>query len=535
MDACMKPSPYELFPPEVPIVFEKVEMILVPVILSSAVKIRRNCYFSNMILDAHNIKNWDSHSIKSKWQSSLYLMENAALSLSQIIHENYRNKNLVILCGSGNNGGDGYALARMLFKVGCRVDVISVLDPKRGSNECNSNYQKLLEIGAPISQRNEWSPAKLNPKTIIVDCIFGTGLNRPLEGELLAFIQEINDLPNYKIAVDLPSGMLADEYRQPGVVFKADKTFTLQCFKRCFLNRENLLYTGEISMVDIGLSKDFKPSHIEGRLITDSYLKNMLSKRNVNSEKRDFGSCLIIGGAKGMAGAVIMAGKAAWRSGCGLLMICADEDNRQIIQAALPEAMFISFEELTLETIQKARSIVIGPGLGKSQKAKELLITTLENAPENIVVDADAINIYSSLEEPPKLPRKSIITPHKRELERLIGPTHGYEDLLNKQKAFSKFHGVILVSKGPYTQITDNLGCLLVNTSGNASLAKGGTGDVLAGIIGGLLCFVPKNISAAALGVYIHGKAADEWVKSGSDGSLSPLDLINLIPTLLKT
>lgn len=488
-----------------------------------------------MILDVHNIKSWDQHSIKTEWKSSLNLMENAALSLAVYIHENYASSKFVILCGSGNNGGDGYALARMLFKVGVQVEVMALINPSTGSEDCQTNYHKFIEIGGGVLSRESFVQSGIPEDTVLVDAIFGTGLNRPIEGDLADVIASLNQLPNHKIAIDVPSGMIPDQYDQQGVVFSANLTLTLQCFKKCFLNRENLSYTGEIKLIDIGLSKSFRPQHLEGRLITKSYLENAVSNKKVNSEKRDVGTCLLIGGAKGMAGAIIMAGKAAYRSGCGLLIICAHADNREIIQSTVPEALFISFQDLSEELIQKARSVVIGPGLGISNVAEQVLLLTLNNASENLVLDADAINLYAAMEDKPALPKKTILTPHKRELDRLLGATSDFQDLLSKQKAFSKYHGVILVSKGPYTQITDQLGCLLVNTSGNPALAKGGSGDVLSGIIGGLLCFVAKNTSATALGVFLHGKLADLWVQENSEHSLIPTDLIDSIPKLLKT
>lgn len=469
------------------------------------------------VLSAQQLYKADQITIKKGGITAVDLMERAATLCFQWIHNRLQGNSvpIQIFCGTGNNGGDGLVIARHLKQHGYDVHTFIINCSNKRSDEFLVNYERLKEIGVwpeMITCSSEFP--KVAEDDMIIDAIFGLGLSRSPEGILKETIQFINNTNSYVLSIDFPSGLFADKaVTDVDSVVKAYQTLTFQTPKLAFLLPDNQEFVGNWDVIDIGLDTEYL-STVE----TDVYLTyqsdaQLLYKfRDKFSHKGNYGHSLIIGGSFGKIGAVLLASRAALTIGSGLVTAYLPKCGYQIIQTALPEVMVEVDAENELEFFNskiKATTIGIGIGMGTSTKTADGLKQFLQKNKLPLVIDADAINLLSKNKSLLKLlPENSVLTPHPKEFERLVGKWKDDFEKLDKLLALSKKYKLVVVLKGAYTVIAFQ-GELYFNTTGNPALATAGSGDVLTGIITGLIAQQYTPNAAAILGVYLHGKTAD--------------------------
>ena len=470
------------------------------------------------IFNKEKLKEADEFTIKEQNINSDELMERAAIQLfgwlKTQLKENRPKINL--FCGIGNNGGDGLALARLLLNDGYEVEVYIVNFSDKRSDDFLLNLNRLKEHQFWPEFINENSDLpELNQGEIVIDAIFGIGLNRPAEGWIKELIQYINQSKSYVIAVDVPSGLYLDKAPEdPEAIIKAETTITFQLPKLVFFLPETAEFAGRVEIADIGLDRNFiAKTASEALLIQQHDAQRLYKPRGKFSHKGTFGHCLVAGGSYGKMGSVLLATKAALRVGAGKVSALIPKCGYDILQLGIPEAMVITAEnEKFLEntTIDfTPESICFGIGAGKEEATKHYLEQLMKERSAPLLIDADGINILAENQELLKhLPEKSILTPHPGELKRLLGEWEDDFDKLEKAKAFSLKYKVILVIKGAYT-ITIADKNLYINSTGNPGMATAGSGDTLSGIISGLVAQGYDATIAAVFGVYLHGKAGD--------------------------
>jgi len=479
------------------------------------------------ILSAQQVHNWDAYTIANEPIHSVDLMERAAQACTDFIsHEPLFDRSFKIFCGKGNNGGDGLAIARQLLNQRYKVSVYIIEFGAVGTEDFQINLQRLheLDINIRFIQSEEFFP-EISKDDIVIDALYGSGLNRPLKDLSAALVNYINQSNAFVIAIDVPSGMFIDKSSRGNPVIKAGVTLTFQCYKLCFLVAENADYTGEVKILDIGLLADF-PQTVESiyQLSTKEIIQNIYKPREPFSHKGSYGHALIIAGNTGKMGAALMATHACLRTGAGLTTVNVPEKFLNAVHGYLLEAM-CSLREHELD-LEKITSIGIGPGLSTEKEAQNLMRKVLQQHTKPIIIDADALNIISqNLECLEQLPRETILTPHPKEFERLFGKAENdFERMEAALKQSSKYN-CIIVLKGTYTLIAGK-GKGWFNTTGNAGLAKGGSGDILTGIITALLAQKYEPFNAALFGVYLHGLAADICLEKQSEESMLASDVI---------
>lgn len=488
------------------------------------------------VLDSDSIRLWDQYTIHNEPISSLDLMERAANKCANWIASKWSNEvAFSILCGNGNNGGDGLAIARLLLENGYKVWVYISLNAKRSAdNEKNLHELNYLLPSCilPIEKAHEI------PSThIVIDAIFGTGINSEINEDAKNWISTLNKLSNIKVSIDLPSGLHADDISNTDHVVKSDYTLTFQCFKRSFLFPESGKYCGEITLLDIGLHPSFTT---EGRfryeIIDADSIRKVHKKREPFSHKGNFGHSLIIAGSHGKMGACILAAKACLRSGTGLLTVAIPDSENSIAQTSIPEAMTIPYtnaDELT--NLEKYTSMGIGCGLGTDDVAYQIINNLLNESSIPLVLDADALNIISSENDLKSLiPEGSLITPHPKEFDRLFGESKNSQERFEKQQEQAQKLGIYILLKGRFTSIATPEGKVFININGNPGMATGGSGDVLTGIITALFAQYHHMELAAKIGCFLHGMAGDLAQKNKGDESLIASDIINQLPEAFK-
>ncbi|NIF06388.1 NAD(P)H-hydrate dehydratase [Chryseobacterium sp. Tr-659] len=486
------------------------------------------------ILTAEQIRSWDQFTISNEPVSSIQLMERASTAVANWISEHCKNhKKAVIFCGCGNNGGDGLAVARLLYLKGFDVDVL-VNDPKqRFSEDASVNLKRLRDISGITVRKFDYTEQYVfDDKTIIIDALFGTGLSRPLEKEYRLLVEKLNEEKNIKISIDIPAGLSADKmFENTFVALKADYTLTFQCWKRSFLHPETGKYTGKVIVLDIDLSRNYpETTETEYFVAEDELIGSIFKPREEFSHKGSYGKAVIAGGSYGKIGAAVLATKSALKTGAGLTFTLAPECGYEILQTSCPEAMFIKGGEQLITNFEWDKGAVcgIGPGLGTHPETAQSLLRFLKEYSHPLVLDADALNIIAGDPENLKLiHQRSIITPHPKEFERLFGSTtSSYERLeLGREKA--KELGIYIVLKDHHTQIITPEKNVFYNITGNAGLAKGGSGDILTGILTSLLAQGYSAEHASILGVWLHGRAADLASEKHSKESMLPTDVID--------
>jgi hydroxyethylthiazole kinase-like uncharacterized protein yjeF len=492
------------------------------------------------ILSSEQMRLADSYTIEHEPVSSFALMERSGKACFDWIIKNTKNsRHHTVVCGTGNNGGDGLVIGRLLAERKLPVEIIILSSSSKFSDDFSKNLDVIKKSGANIRELREGDRISLKNQSNIIDAIFGTGLGRPVDGWLGECIEEINNSSNEIISIDLPSGLFADRH-STGKVIQPNHTLTFQSPKLAFLFAENEKFVGEFHVLDIGLDEKFV-EQLDCRkfLIEESIVRNILKPRRKFSHKGIYGHSLLISGSKGKIGAAVIAGGACLRSGTGLLTIHVPQCGYEILQSSLPEAMVdadINEDLITqLGGIENFDAIGIGPGIGKAESTKKMLFDLLDKSHSPMVIDADALNILSDHPEKIKIvPSNSILTPHPKEFERLAGKSTDDFDRHKRQIKFSKDNNVIVVLKGAHTCVSFPDGRAYFNSTGNPGMAKGGSGDALTGMI---LAFLAQHYSpeqSALLGVYVHGLAGDFAAEKKGEVSMICSDLIEYIPKAIK-
>jgi len=482
------------------------------------------------IFYSNQIKEIDKYTILNEPIKSIDLMERAAKAIFSKIKQLYKSKfKAVIIAGSGNNGGDGLALSRLLINNNYEVRVYLIKKYKYSSDNI-TNYSKLLKIKninvKTVSKINE---LKFNKNEIIIDAIFGNGLNKEVKGFEATIINKINKSGCEVISIDVPSGLLSEGVSNSNAVVKANYTISLQFPKISFFFSENYKYTGEWHITSIGLSqKIIDKSYTYYYYIDETDIKSIFKKRNKFSHKGNFGHALLIAGSYGKAGASILAARACLKSGVGLLTTHIPQNNYNLILNSVPETMISIDKNKNIVTnfnfSDKFSAMGIGPGIGTDNETLGLLnkVLKIKNIP--IIIDADGINLLKNIE---KIPGEILITPHAKEFERLAGKSdNSYERHLKAIK-FAKEKNIYIILKGAYTQIICPDGKCFFNSTGNQGMATAGSGDVLTGIILSLLAQGYSKLDACLLGVYLHGLSGDIALKNNSYESLIATDIID--------
>ncbi len=468
------------------------------------------------LFSVDQIKNADAYTIKHEHVKSLMLMERAAARCTQYITAHFdRSQSVLVMAGPGNNGGDGLAIARMLIGMGYRVDIVAIGHEDRFSEDCSNNLERLRKGGFEMATTEpETEPPAGKSYDLGIDAFFGSGLNGPVKMPWAQWPEWFNRCTTHRIAIDIPSGLHGDKYFD-GPKVRADLTLSLQSFKRSFLLPESEPFTGRIEMTDIGLSSRFMEQEpCKWNLIDLATLKSIYRKRTAHSHKGKFGHALLIAGDSGKFGAAILAAAACIRGGAGLTTLAGDRILELPLNNSLPEAMFAPLEQSTpfgeFWQGHSYSAVGIGPGMGKSAVAMAKLNAALQHAGVPLVLDADAINLLAGVDDGLSLlPENTILTPHPGEFSRIFDTGSNRQKQLKAAQQRAIQHKIIIVLKGAYTCVALPDGNMWFNATGNAGLAKGGSGDVLTGLLTALLASGYSPREAALLGVWLHGTAAD--------------------------
>ena len=419
----------------------------------------------------------------------------------------------------GNNGGDGFVVGRLLANAGFPVDIILVKYTANMSPSCLANYEEAKETDSlriiEISEGDDIG----NPgqSDILIDAIFGSGLSRPVEGLAAKLIDQVNDSDNITIAVDAPSGFLCDSSNidNKGAIVEADYTLTFQFPKYGFLLPENDTFVGHWEVLPIGIHPEFiKTVEVRNHYLVPGDCKSIYKPRSKYAHKGSFGHGLLIAGGYGKMGAAVLAAKAGMKAGAGLITVHIPESGNPILQSAVPAAMVTMDEDPHAFTrhpdLNNFTAIAIGPGLGTGERTQTALKVLIQEARMPMIFDADAINILAENKTwIPFIPKGSIFTPHPKEFERLIGPSADNFERNELQRAFSIKHQVYVVLKGAHTCISTPDGTCYFNSTGNPGMATGGSGDVLTGLLLGLMAQGYNALETCVMGVYLHGFAGD--------------------------
>jgi len=491
------------------------------------------------IFNTDQIKAWDNFTIENEPISSLKLMERASAIFVKWFIKNFNDVKIpiYILCGNGNNGGDGLAISRILSqKLYDVTPVIFTLSTKRSpDNQANLKAIKSLANVNLISLSNEDDFPIIEKNSIVIDALFGTGLKGNIDGYFKKLIEHVNQLDVIRIAVDIPSGLNGNSFSS-GTVFKADYTFSFEQPKLSFMFPENQYYVGEWFSESIGLLKDFYNSeNTNNHLLTEKVVSQKIKKRNKFGHKGNFGHSLLITGSKGKIGAAVLATLACLRSGSGLTTVYTPQCGYEILQTKIPEAMVITDVDhsviSSVPPIENYNAIGIGCGLGVDAKTQNAIIDLLNQTKQPLVIDADALNIIALQPELlNKVPKHSILTPHPKEFERLFGKSNNDFERFDKQMQNAKKLDCYILLKGAHSCIATPKGLCYFNTTGNPGMATAGSGDVLTGMITGLLAQGYSSKNSLCIAVYMHGLAGDLAKKKIGENSLIASDIIKYIP-----
>ena len=497
------------------------------------------------ILTCTQQKEADAYTIANNNILSINLMEKAASLIADEISKRWdRSHRIVVFAGAGNNGGDALAVARLLFSKSYPVEIYLFNIKGTISEDCMTNIQRLQQCGFTDYHEisNAFEPPKLTAEDVVVDGLFGSGLHKPLSGGFASVVKYINASNAQVVSIDLPSGLMGEDNSNNlrTNIIRADLTLSIQLPKLAFLFPENEDIVGEWKTLDIGISQEFIAQADTPYIITEaSEMSQLIKPRKRFAFKNNFGHALLIAGSSGMAGASILAARACLRSGVGLLTIHTPVCNHDILQTAVPEAMVQNdvhelyfAEPVDLDNYQ---AIAIGPGIGQEEETALATFDQLADCYIPAVLDADAINILSSHRNYlNRLPRRSILTPHIGELERLIGRCNDSFDRLTKAKELAAYLQCYIVLKGAYSTVITPEGKFYFNPTGNPGMATGGSGDVLTGIILALLAQGYSQENAARLGTFVHGLAGDIACRRTGEISLTASDIIAALPEAWK-
>ncbi len=488
------------------------------------------------IFSAEQFYKADKQTLKTQKITAVQLMERAGTQIFKWVQQQWKDvaAPIHIFCGVGNNGGDGLVVGRLLMEHGFKVLVYVVNYSENRSNEFSINYDRLLAVAekAPIQINEETNLPEIESNALVVDAIFGIGLNRSPEGWIKRLIGHLNESSAFKLAIDIPSGLFPNlPLKDFDAVFKADHTLTFQAPKLSFFLPETAPFVSEFTILDIGLDAEFlQQTEALATVVTEVEAKKMYRPRHKFGHKGTYGHALLIAGSYGKIGAAVLSTSAAFRIGAGMVTAIVPKCGYSILQTTIPEAMVLTdAEENFISDIKypfQPAAIGIGMGIGKNGKTKNALKKLFQETQIPLVIDADALNILSENRELLKLvPKNSVLTPHPGELERLIGAWTSDYEKLEKVKQFSNKYHLIVVIKGAYTVILSGE-APFINSTGNPGMGTAGSGDALSGVITGLISQGYPPVEAAVLGVYLHGKAGDIAAHSEGEEAVMAGDII---------
>lgn len=490
-------------------------------------------------VNAAQMKAADQYTIQKLGVPSLELMEHAAQACVQVLEdEKVDLSHVCVVCGSGNNGGDGFAIARILQNNRYSVETFCVGNPEHYTEETQEQMHRLQECGGKIT----YGMPQEDSYSVIIDAVFGVGLSRKVEGRYRQVIEQMNRMRGTKFAVDIPSGLSATTGCILGCAFKADYTVTFQLKKIGLELSQGRTMAGRVIVPDIGISTDSicEDQEIVRTAGKDIYRK-MLPDRPEDSNKGTYGRLLVIAGSKGMAGAAYLNAHAAYMTGAGLVRVYTSSDNREILQTLLPEAIITTYEEYNKEELLSlltwADGVCIGSGLGMSRLSEKILKTVIEYVKVPCLIDADGLNLLAENKNylNQMAERRFVITPHMKEMSRLTGISveELKADRIQILKDFISRYRITCVLKDSRTLIASEEKGIRMNLTGNSAMAKAGSGDVLAGVISGWMVQGKEAEDAAELGAYIHGLSGDLAKFEKGVYSVMARDLIEYISKAL--
>ncbi|MFT3948129.1 MAG: NAD(P)H-hydrate dehydratase [Agriterribacter sp.] len=488
------------------------------------------------IFSAAQIKLWDEYTMQHEPVSSLDLMERAATKCADWTTQHTdRNKKIIIYCGPGNNGGDGLAIARILLLRGRKVQMYFAGGSQ--SADFKANFERLLQHNIlPVLLSSPDLFPEHRDGDIIIDALFGYGLNRPLSGIAEVLVQHINQSKATVISIDFPSGLFADKSSKGNTIVQAAHTLTFQAMKLAFLLPENAPYTGEITVSDIGLNADFyNTTDAVFEIVSHATIHAYYSPRKKFSHKGTYGNAALIAGSYGMMGAAVLGAQSCMRSGAGKLICYIPKCGYAVMQSTVPEAMCVTDENDThhtsLQLKGKYDAYAIGPGIGQSEETVAVLETLLRQKPARLIIDADGLNILAAHPELLNmLPANTILTPHPKEFEKLFGKVENDFDRLQLALEKAKTLHVYIVLKGYYSFIATPSGKGYFNSTGNPGMATAGSGDVLTGILLGLYAQSDDAQKVVLTGVFLHGLAGDMAAAEKTEEAMIAGDIADYLP-----
>lgn len=488
------------------------------------------------LVTAEEMRMYDANTIEKIGIPAIVLMERAALAALEAVQRycvschKEQSRSALILAGTGNNGGDGLALARLMSERGFEVEVWCVGDGKKASGQW-TQQRKILEhypvefVTEPV--RTEY--------TVMIDALFGVGITREITGLYKDAVERFSKLRGYRIALDMPSGVDSDTGKLWGAAINADETITFGFCKRGLILYPGCEYAGKVTVADIGISERSFCGNIPELFAWDEEPETLLPVRRRDGNKGTFGKVLFLAGGLNMAGAAVLSAKAAYRAGAGMVKVITPPENRVILQTAVPEALLGAAEELE-DDLEWADVLAVGPGIGKSEHALQLLKAVVDQSDKPLLIDADGLNLLAlrpdlaeSIRKQGIRGRRIVLTPHVGELSRLTGKPVGIlkENLANYGRELAKELHTVVVAKDARTFICATDGALCVNLSGNSGMATAGSGDVLAGVIAGLMAQGMEPFRAASVGTYIHGIAGDAAAAQAGEHACTALDIVD--------
>ena len=509
------------------------------------------------VVTAKQMQAIDRQAIDGLGIPGITLMENAGVGIVRELQRRFPDmsrKKIFIFCGKGNNGGDGFVVARHLFSLGSEVRVLLAGKLSELNGDAGTNAISAQNIGIQV---DELDPEKLNRHDhklrhcdIIIDAVFGTGLNKPASGFIEKVIDKINQFEKFVVSVDINSGVDSDSGQLMGPHVKSDLTLALACWKQSHLLHPSAGVMKETRLINIGIpEKASAEQNIRVHQCEEEDIKSYFQKRNANSHKGNYGHVLVLAGSRGKGGSAGLTALAVLRSGAGLCTLALPDSCQkafevhpmEVMTVPLPETangtLSLRAKEPILDLLEDKSALAIGPGITIDPETVALIGEILPRIQCPLVLDADALNAISSHKDwLGKLKSETVLTPHPKEMSRLTGVST-QEIQRNRVATASKFatdHSLTLVLKGSPSLIGLADGTVVINSTGNAGMATGGSGDVLTGIIAGLMAQGLPSQQASIAGSYIHGQAADHFAETESETTLIAGDLLRCLPETLK-
>ncbi|HVU04051.1 MAG TPA: NAD(P)H-hydrate dehydratase [Polyangiaceae bacterium] len=500
------------------------------------------------ILSREQIRDFDRHAIEVCSVPSLLLMENAGRGAAELVHARLADHpgRVFVVCGPGNNGGDGFVVARLLAARGADVRVALVASPARLSGDAKTNHAAWVGVGGDVLVVGEADLERLEEElsraAILVDALFGTGLDRPVSGHFASVIDRVNRAPAWRIALDVPSGMDANTGGAQGAIVRADETVTFAHLKLGLATSAGAERAGPTTVVDIGVPSLAAQVGSSARFLEAPDVASWIGERPLATHKGAAGRVVIVGGSAGKTGAALLSARGSLRAGAGLVTIAAFPDTARLLDARVLEEMTARIDEQAIEAsldgiLDAADAVVVGPGMGLDARARTVAEHVVLRHEGTLVVDADGLSHFSGrLAEMSGAKGKLILTPHPGELGRLLGITAAEveADRFGAVRTAVAQSGAVVLLKGARTVVGSPDGLPVVNSTGSPVLATAGSGDVLSGVLGALAAALGDPVRAACAAACIHGLAGESWEKrSGVDRGLVAHEIADEIPGVL--